>query len=230
MARGRVDPRRIGARRGRLGCLGCLGKLVASLLGALVFGSLLILAIDAVFMPWSFYMGGRFHPIPMWRGWGKVRSAAGRDYALYVWFEPYHSSGRGGVAMNAVSAEVVGWGTLCSPHGETYDVRVTGYMPRNMGASTDGKRVDLHVYRRPWYYGFVGKWDERPQVEFWGAWKNPDLVLEDRGSLDRAFNPDGTLRSSNSGVWIPGEHGVPLTLREGTKAEFAAACAEVQGH
>lgn len=225
-----IDARQAGARRGRLGCLGCIGKLLGILLTCIVFGVLLLLAIDAVFMPWSFYMGGRFHVIPMWTGWGKVRSAAGRDYVLYVWFEPYHSSGRGGSSINATGSEVVGWGSLCSPHGESYDVRVTGYMERHMGSSTDGKRMDLHVYRRPWYYSFVGRWDERPNVEFYGAWHNPNLVLEDRGSLDRAFNPDGTLRPANSGVWRPGEHGVPLTLHEGTKAEFEAACAAVQGH
>ena len=222
-----IDPGQIGARRPRLGCLGCLGKLFLYLLGFLVLGSLLVLALDAVFMPWSFFMGGRFHPIPMWRGWGKMHSASGRDYVLYVWFEPYHPSGRGGVAINAAGPEVRGWGTLCTPHGESYNLRVTGYLERRIGASTDGKRMEMGVYRRPWYYAWVGRVDERPQLEFHGAWHNPDLVLYDHGSVGRAFNPDGTLRPANSGVWRPGEQGVQLTLHEGSKSEFEAACAEV---
>jgi hypothetical protein len=229
MANGPSDTEQTQPRRPRLGCLGCLGKMFLYLLGFVVLGSLLVLALNAVFMPWSFYMGGRFHPIPMWRGWGKMRSASGRDYVLYVWFEPYHPSGRGGVAMNATGPKVNGWGTLCTPRGETYEVRVTGYLERHMGTSTDGKRMEMDVYRRPWYYGFVGRWDERPRLQFHGAWQNPDLVLYDRGSLDRAFNPDGTLRPANSGVWRPGEQGVELTLHEGSKFEFAAACREIQG-
>jgi hypothetical protein len=66
----------------------------------LVFaGPLLLLAIDAVFYPWSFYMGGRFHPIPMWRGWGKLYSSSGRYYLLYVTLEPDHHGRRSGPYM-----------------------------------------------------------------------------------------------------------------------------------
>lgn len=129
--------------------------------------------------------------------------------------------------MNAIGPEVNGWGTLCTPRGESYDVRVVGYLERRMGASTDGKRMEMDVYRRPWYYSFVGRWDERPRLEFHGAWHNPDLILYDHGSLERAFNADGTLRPANSGVWRPGEQGVQLRLHEGAKSEFESACAQL---
>lgn len=221
MASGPNDAEQIGARRTRLGCLGCLGKLLGYLLGFLVLGSLALLAIDAVFAPWGFFMGGRFHPIPMWRGWGKIHSASGRDYVLIVWFEPV--TGYRGVA------HVLGWGTLCTPRGESYSLRVSGYMEKHMGTSTDGKRMDMQVYRRPWYRGWVGVWDHRPRLEFRGVWRNPDLVLDDRGSLDRAFNADGTLRSGPAPVRTPGQPDAQLTLHEGSKSEFEAACAEVQG-
>jgi hypothetical protein len=224
-----VIPGQIRSRSASLGCLGCLGKMVAYLVGFGIVGFVFLLALDAVFMPWSFYMGGHFHPIPMWRGWGKMRSVSGRDYALYVWFEPYHHSGRGRVAVNLAGPEVVGWGELCTPLGEHCKVRVRGYLPRRIGASTDGKRMELEVYRRPWYYGFVGTSDDRPRLEFHGAWHNPNLALYDRGSLDRAFDAGGRLRPVNSGVWRPGEQGVPLTLHEGDKAAFEAACAGIQG-
>ena len=224
-----IHPEQTGSWHARLGCLGCLGKLFLYLVGLLVLGSLLLLALDAVFMPWSFYMGGRFHPIPMWRGWGQMHSASGRDYVLYVWFEPYHRSGRRGVSFSSSGPEVTGWGTLCTPRGESYAVRVAGYLERRMGSSTDGKRMEMRVYRRPWYYSFVGKWDDRPRLELHGAWHNPDLVLYDHGSLDRAFNADATLRPPNSGVWKPGEQGVQVTLHEGSKSEFEAACQEIRG-
>ena len=159
-----------------------------------------------------------------------MHSASGHDFVLYVWFEPYHPSGRRSASFSSSGPEVVGWGELCTPRGQGYSVRVTGYMERNMGASTDGKRMTMDVYRRPWYYSFVGTWDERPRLEFHGAWHNPDLVLYDHGSLDRAFGADATLRPANSGAWKPGEQGVKLTLREGAKAGFESACTEIQGH
>jgi hypothetical protein len=228
MAAGPVYPDEVNALRSKLGCVGCLAKTVGYLVLIGILGSILLIGIEAVFAPWSFYMGGRFHPIPMWRGWGQVKSAAGREYALYVWFEPYTPSGRGG-SMSSGGPEVAGWGELCSPHGENYKVRVTGYLQRNMGSSTDGKKMELDVYRRPWYWSFAGRWDERPRLIFHGAWRNPDLVLYDRGSLDRAFNPDGTLRPANSGVWKSGEQGQELVLHEGDKTGYQAACREVQG-
>ena len=77
MTNGPIDANEGRARRGRLGCVGCLGKLFLYLVGFGMLGSLLVLAIDAVFMPWSFYMGGHFHPIPTWRGWGKLHSESG---------------------------------------------------------------------------------------------------------------------------------------------------------
>ena len=230
MSTGPAIPGQIRRRKAGLGCLGCLGKMLAYLVAFGILGCIFVLALDAVFMPWSFFMGGRFHAIPMWRGWGKMHSASGRDYALYVWFEPYHPSGRGGTAINSGGPGVAGWGELCTPRGEHYQVRVRGYLPRHIGASTDGQTMELDVYRRPWYYGFVGTWDERPRLEFHGAWHNPDLVLFDRGGLDRAFDADGRLRPANSGVWRPGEQGVPLTLHEGDKAGFEAACSSLQGH
>jgi hypothetical protein len=166
MGTGPVIPGQIRRRSAGLGCLGCLGKMVGYLVGFGILGFILLLAIDAVFLPWSFHMGGRFHPIPMWRGWGRMHSGSGHDYALYVWFEPYHHSGRGGTAINAAGPEVVGWGELCTPQGEHYELRVRGYLPRNIGASTDGQRMELDAYRRPWYYGFVGRWDEGPTLNF----------------------------------------------------------------
>ena len=87
--------------------------------------------------------------------------------------------------MNATGPEVKGWGTLCTPRGESYKVQVTGYLEKRMGASTDGKWMELDVYRRPWYYSWVGTTDERPRLQFHGAWHNPDLVLYNGGTSQR---------------------------------------------
>src|SRR5215470_1798603 len=71
-----------GVRRRRHGCLGCLGQCIVVLL----FGVVLVLAITAVFAPWGFYMGGKFHIIPYRQGWGRLPAPSG-DYVLYVGFE-----------------------------------------------------------------------------------------------------------------------------------------------
>jgi len=41
---------------------------VGYVVGFGILGFIVLLALDAVFMPWSFYMGGHFHLIPVWRG------------------------------------------------------------------------------------------------------------------------------------------------------------------
>lgn len=195
-----------------------------------MLGSVLVLAIDAIINPWSFYMGGRFHPIPVWAAWGKIHSASGHDYALYIWFGPYPYSGNRRSTHYSGVPRVVGTGILCTPRGERYNLHASGYLERHMGSSTDGKHMSLYLSRRPWYFGWVGRWDERPALELHGVWHNPDLVLDDGGSLDRAFNADATLRSGPGPEWKPGQQGAQLTLHEGTKSEFETACEQIQGH
>jgi hypothetical protein len=52
----------------------------------LIVGIGLLAAIDAVFAPWSFFIGGRFHAL-LWQGIGTMHSAS-VDYVLYVWMSP----------------------------------------------------------------------------------------------------------------------------------------------
>jgi hypothetical protein len=43
-------------------------------------------------MPWAFYMGGQFHIIPQWIGWGRMHSNFAGDYILYVQLSPARPS------------------------------------------------------------------------------------------------------------------------------------------
>jgi hypothetical protein len=164
------------------GCLGCLTRTALILL----LGSVLVVAIDAVFAPWAFFFGGRMHVVPMWQGIGHLHSSSG-DYVLYVYFSPRPS--RSGLYLPYFT----GWGYLCTPRGERFSLRATAGLREHVGIDTNGKAMNLTLYRRPWYYGFTGTSDDRPRLSFSGRWANPDLVLDDGGSLSQEFLADGTL-------------------------------------
>jgi hypothetical protein len=164
-----------------LGCLtGCLTRLVLGL----IVGAVLLVAIDAVFAPWSFYLGGRFHPLPLWQGVGTMHSASG-DYVLYVWMSP----APGGRTFNFPYFS--GYGYLCTPRGERYALRLSASMNEHPGTNTNGKAFQIGLYQRRWNYSWT--LEGRPRLAFRGRWQNPDLVMDDGGTLSRAFRPDGTV-------------------------------------
>lgn len=151
-----------------------------------VLGMIAVGLIMAIFAPWGFYLGGKFHVFPVWQGVGRFHASSG-DYVLYFWLSPTRS----GRTFNFPS--FAGWGTLCTPRGERFKLRVTGGMLEKTGIDSNGKAMHLSLHRRPWYYTFTGTWDSRPRLDLRGRWENPDLVLEDGGTLSRAFLPDGSL-------------------------------------
>jgi hypothetical protein len=66
------------------------GGLTRLVLVLLLVGGVMV-AVLALAAPWGFFMGGRFHAIPMWQGVGRIDSnRAGGGYAVYVWFWPDH--------------------------------------------------------------------------------------------------------------------------------------------
>lgn len=192
--------------------MGCLTRVVV----ILIFGCLLVLAIDAVFAPWSFYMGGSFHWIPMWQGWGRMHTSSG-DYLLFVRMQPRRGS-RG-------VAHVVGDGVLCTPHGESLKLTMGADFERNMGTSTDGKHVYMWLHKRSGWFSISS--DDRPSFELHGAWHNPEIVVDDHGTLGRNFRPDGTL---NTGYLPAVKETVPLVLHEGRRSDFDSACQSVKSH
>jgi hypothetical protein len=170
------------SRRRRLGCLGRVGQLVLFL----VLGAVIVSAIDYVFAPWSFFLGGQRHLLPMWQGIGRMH-ADSSDYLLYVWFAP----SPGGRTFNLPYFR--GWGYLCTARGERWPLRLSASFDEHVGTDTNGKEMRVSMYHRPWNWNFVGRFDDHPRLELRGRWQNPDLVLDDGGSLSMSFLPDGTL-------------------------------------
>ncbi|HEY6348214.1 MAG TPA: hypothetical protein VI636_02275 [Candidatus Angelobacter sp.] len=193
--------------------MGCLTRLILTFL----MGVVLVLAIDAVFAPWSFFMGGQFHWIPMWQGWGRMHTTSG-DYVLFVYMYP--RTGTRGVA------HVGGTAALCTPRGETFKLTLGADFEKNMGATTQGKHVYMYLHKRTGWFSSTAS-DSRPDLEFHGAWHNPDIVVDDHGTLSRAFRPDGTLNTTN----LPAaKEVVPLTLHEGKRSDFDSACQSVKSY
>src|SRR5690349_17980851 len=91
--------------RPRLGCLGCLWQVGI----VLVLGCVLVIAMTGLFYPWAFYLGGKFHIMPYWQGWGKLHAKSG-DYVLFVRFEPTPRGSRMYLTSN-----LKGTAYLCTP-------------------------------------------------------------------------------------------------------------------
>jgi hypothetical protein len=190
---------------------GCFVQVLAALALAVV----VLTGVMAIVAPWGFYMGGHFHIIPNWTGWGQMHSKTAGDYALLVSFSP--KTGRG-LGLTHVSGTAV----ICTPRGEQYKLRLSGDFQNPHGTDLQGKTA--HLYAN-YYSNFSGRTD--PSLDFRGKWNNPDLVLDDHGSLNRAFDPGGAL-VTNHHTRPYTQEVVPVTLHEGSKSEFNAACAALK--
>jgi hypothetical protein len=200
----------------KMGSLGCLGRVL--LYFALAAAALL--AADAVFAPWGFYMGGNFHIFPVWRGWGRMHSKVSGDYVLFVRFEP--SPNRGSRIIPGSSLTGVGY--LCTPRGERFRLNLGGGMRAHLNRSTDGEAIHLYMSNRSALYGqFTG--ENRPHLDLRGHWQNPMLVMSDGGSISREFLPDGRVYHGHDTGRPYASEIVPLTLNQGSYSEFEAACA-----
>jgi len=196
------------------GCLGCLGQSAI----ALLFGCLLILALTAIFMPWGFYLGGSFHIIPYWQGWGTLHAQSG-DYPLFVRFEPTLR----GRSKFYPSSRMKGVAYLCTPKGERFRMNLHGTMRAYLNVSTDGEAISLNMLNWPLLTGgFLT--DHHPSIEVRGHWKNPNLEMDDHGSLFRAFDKDGSAYRGRDPYRPYNGQVVPVTLKPGSSSDFDAAC------
>jgi len=198
-----------------MGCLwrpfGCL----IQCLGILMVGGIVLVLITAVFAPWGFYLGGTFHVIPYWQGSGTLQTANGK-YVVYVLFYP-RSHGIHGLPESSVG----GSGALCTARGEIIPMKLGGGMRYGISKNTDGEKISFYMDRRTVVNLNA---DRRPYIELRGAWHNPNLVMDDHGSLSRAFEPDGTLATRKDPRRpYPGPI-VPVTLVPGSYSDFKAAC------
>jgi hypothetical protein len=175
-----IEPWLNSERPRRRGCAGCLTQVALSLM----FGCAVMYALFVVLAPWNFYFGGHFHLVPGWTGRGWIHSpTAGGDYYLWVSFTPTTPGYR--------KSPLQGTAYLCSPRGEKFRLHFGGSMPRSHGTDLRGVPIHLYLYNWPLLANFVG--DRQPSFDLYGTFGDAKLIMDDRGSLARAFRADGTL-------------------------------------
>jgi hypothetical protein len=198
--------------------LGCMGQIVALILILLAVG-----VIYVALFPWAFFMGGNFHPLGNWRGWGRMHSKTAGDYFLYVEILPEPRT------METIIPHTFlkGTGYLCTPKGERYSLRLSGSMPPHIYLHTVGQPVELDLHN--WRDAMPIAAESRPSFEVHGRWGQGELTGDDHNTLSIAFLPDGTLRPKGAPAPASQHEDLKVTLREGTYSEFRAACS-ASGH
>jgi hypothetical protein len=197
------------ARPRRYGCAGCLAQSALALAG----GCALIYLLYALLAPWNFYFGGHLHLVPGWTGRGWMRSAAGRNYYLWLRFTPTTPGYR--------KSPLQGTAFLCTPRREKFRLNFGGGIAAKHGADLRGVPIHLYLYNWPLLGRFSG--DRRPSLDLYGTFGNSELTLEDRGSLARAFRPDGALHVPRDQVpWK--QESARVTLEEDSSWTFIPSC------
>lgn len=204
---------------------GCLAGCFTQVLGALLLGLVVLLVVYVIVAPWGFYLGGTFHAWPYWQGVGTMYGPGG-DYAVYIIMYP--STRGSGSAYHLGGPGVNGSANVCSPHGEKYNLRLTGGFSNRLGfrqTDTNGQPVGITLHERLNFLSTNA--NTRLSLYFHGTWQNPNLVVDDKGTLSRAFNSDGSWTPTDRSKRVPGEP-VSLTLHPGSKSDFDAACAALK--
>lgn len=128
---------------------------------------------------------------------------AGGDYYLWVHFDPttpgYRKSPIQGTA-------------LCTPRGEKFRLHFGGDMPRSHNTDLRGVPIHLYLYNWPLLAQFAN--DRRPRFDLYGTFGDSQLIAEDRGSLARAFRPDGNLVGPGDRSWPWKQDSTHVTLSE----------------
>jgi hypothetical protein len=198
--------------RSRSGCLtGCLADL-PRLIAVFALCGLAVLATVAVFAPWAFYLGGSFHLLPYWQGWGTMRSKTGGAYAVY--FSMFVGS-----PTRLGSGYLSGDGYICTPRHERIRLKMNAMMGRHLERNTNGQAITVHMYYRS--VSSALNPSTRPSVDFHGRWSGNSLVMTDGGSISSAFLPDGSVNRGRLPAW---HDTIPVTINGGTWSAFRATC------
>jgi hypothetical protein len=159
----------------RLGCFGVLG-----------FGLVLLLALTALLAPWAYHIGGRWTP-GVWWGFGKLRTTAGDEYPLFIYFFPDVST-TSHLRLNGQrpTSGLHGGGWLCSAQGVMQRLDLSGDIYGTY-LNTDGNQMAIRLLDAR--HVSINAQNRR-YVDLYGRWHGQELVMQDDGGWERGFHPD----------------------------------------
>lgn len=182
---------------------------------------LLLISVSALYAgryAWGFFLGGNFHPIPYWTGWGKMHSTARGDYLLYVEIWPSMRT----LETIIPHTFVKGRANLCTPEGEQFVLNLSGDMRPHIYLNTVGEPIQLDMVN--WRATAPIGQQMRPSFSIWGRWGRGEITGEDRQGLSQNFLPDGRLRPQNTYATPAQLEDIRLTLNRGSFFEWKRAC------
>jgi len=197
-------------KKSRLGCVARFWLIIGA-------ACLFLLAFQAVFMPWGFYLGGHFHIIPAWSGIATAHAANGRDYLLFVYLFPDVSH------PGRYTTDLQGSGFICTPKGEKIRMTAGAYMDKHLGKVTQGKPIEIRMHSASAYSRMISA-DTRPSIQFKGVWGPDEISGDDHNSLGRAFEPDGSVYTGRSPTRGPSFPTVQITFHAASSEDFNKAC------
>lgn len=185
------------------------------------FALLLAAAVYAGLYPWGFFLGGSFHPLGYWAGWGQMHSIKSGDYYLFVRIWP---STR---ALETIIPHtfVRGQAYLCTPGGERFFLKLSGSMRPHIYLNTLGEPIGFHVYS--WRAALPVGQQSRPSFLINGRWGKGEITGDDDKTLSQSFSPDGKLIPQGSHAPASQQEDIQITLREGSYSEWESACSQV---
>ena len=168
----------------------------------------LVYGVTVLLNPWAVRIGGRWTPLLIWTGTGKLVTANG-TYPLLVTLNPSAHSSRLHLDGLRPTSGISGWGWLCTPEGKTIRLRLYGTMYGGW-RSTDGALTQFRLHERLQNFPSI---QDGGYVDLYGYWHGPQLVMDDRSRWSAPFRAGLKIKHAS------------VTLGPGSKAEFTAACA-----
>lgn len=153
---------------------------------------ILLGALYVVLFPWGFFLGGSFHPLPYWTGWGKMHSKAAGDYFLYVELWPSTRQLESVIPHTFVQGKAY----LCTPKGEHFYLKLSGSMRPHIYLSTLGEPIALNMYN--WRAATIIGRQERPDITIEARWGQSQIAGNDKETLSQSFLSNGTVRPEGS--------------------------------
>ena len=172
----------------------------------------LVAAFFAITAPWGFFLGGSFHFIPWWSGFGNIHVTTGKDYVVYVRLSPTFSG-----STTAGETYLNGVGYLCTPSHARFRFSIAATMAKELSTDTRGQLIHLRLENSD------GS-ERRPSFDLYGTWGEGTLAVADRGTMGLAFNADGTPYEATAPNQAPSLSPMEFTLHEGSSSDFEAAC------